>query len=403
MGASKSSSRGFTLIELMTALALGLLVTGAAVKLYSTGVDATWVISQRAEMQQDLRAAETMLLKDISLAGAGLTQISGESIPLPNSSGNPIYGCSAGPVCPPNGSIVYPSISGGPPTLYPLMPGYQKGITPPGAVNPSDIITIVYSDTTLALNCYSGTANPITFNSTGNQLTFEAPANPPPSGCVLPAGLTYPQALNNSVNGLQPGDLIMVGPSANGSLIGVGEVTAISGPAGAPTPCTGSPTCTGGSSYVVTFANGDTLNINQAGATNDLTGTKTSTAGVPVTRIYVITYYLKNWTDAAGSTTTILYRQVNGQPAVPLVDNIANMQFTYDSYNSDGTLLNASGDGGESGGTSPNLIRKVNIAHLTIHGQLYGIKSSLMATQGFQSFDVQTSISARNMSYSNRY
>ena len=93
------------------------------------------------------------------------------------------------------------------------------------------------------------------------------------------------------------------------------------------------------------------------------------------------------------------------QAAVPLVDNIANMQFTYDTYNSNGTLLNADGNGGETAlpPVSPSLIRKVNIAHLTIHGQLYGAKSSLMATQGFQSLDVQTSISARNMSYNNRY
>jgi len=65
--------------------------------------------------------------------------------------------------------------------------------------------------------------------------------------------------------------------------------------------------------------------------------------------------------------------------------------------------LNATGDGGESIGVSPNLIRKINIVHLTIHGQLSGVRSSLMATQGFQSFDLQTSLSARNMSYNNRY
>jgi prepilin-type N-terminal cleavage/methylation domain-containing protein len=404
---SNSSSRGFSLIELMMALALGVVITAAAVKLYSTGMDATWVVQQRAELQQDLRAAEGMLLKDISLAGAGLTQLPGESIPLPYST-TPTYGCSAGPVCPPNGALNYPCIGGAcgaafPPTLYPIMPAYQKGITPPGSVTPSDIITVVYSDTNLALNCYSGAANPITFNATGNQLTFMAPPNPPPPSCVLPPNLVYPQALNNTVNGLQPGDLVMVGPSTTG-LLAVGEVTSVAGPTGAPTPCAGAP-CAGGSQYVIGFGNNDTLELNQSGQANDLTTTKASAAGVPVTRIYVITYYLQNWVDAGGNTTTILYRQVNGQPAVPLADNIANMQFTYDTYNSNGTLLNADGNGGETAvpPVSPSLIRKINIAHLTIHGQLYGTKSSLMATQGFQSFDIQTSISARNMSYNNRY
>jgi prepilin-type N-terminal cleavage/methylation domain-containing protein len=403
----KLSSRGFSLVEMLLALAVGLVLLGAGVQLYSSAVDAIFVVQQRAEMQQDLRAAEDMLLNDIKLAGSGLTGITGESIPLPVSLGAPIYGCSIGPTCPPNGSLSYPCIGGAcsvafPPTLYPLLPGYRKGITPPGSSTPSDVVTVVYSDSSLALNCYSGTANPITFTNGGNTLTFMAPANPPP--CPLPSGLTYPQALNNPVNGLKPGDIIMVGPSANNSLLGIGEVTSVA-PANPnntpPTPCAGSP-CAGGSTYTVTFANGDTLNLNQSGAANDLTATAASTPGVPVTRILVITYYLKNWTDAAGNVTTILYRQVNGQPAVPLADNIANMQITYDTYNSAGTLLNASGDGGEAAGVAPNLIRKVNIAHLAIHSQLYGVRSGYMS-QGYQSFDVQTSVSTRDMSFNQRY
>jgi hypothetical protein len=146
--------------------------------------------------------------------------------------------------------------------------------------------------------------------------------------------------------------------------------------------------------------------MNQAGQLNDLTTQFAFPVGggqlanLVANRIYVITYYLKNQTDASGYTTTILYRQVNGQPAVPLVDNIANMQFTYDTYDAAGALLSGTQ---VPAGDSPNLIRKVNIAHLTIHGQIYGTKSSLMATQGFQSFDVQTSISTRNMSYNQRY
>jgi hypothetical protein len=194
----------------------------------------------------------------------------------------------------------------------------------------------------------------------------------------------------------------MIGPSGNVTVIG--EVTSVSPsnlsntPA---TPCTGNP-CTGGSTYTVTFANGDTLNLNQAGATNDLTNISGAAAGVPITRLLVVTYYLANRTDAAGNVTTILYRQVNGQAAVPLVDNIANLQFTYDTYDTSGNLLNATGDGGESGGISPNLIRKVNLAHFTIHSQLCGVRGGYMA-RGYQSFDVQTSMSTRNMSYNNRY
>jgi len=288
------------------------------------------------------------------------------------------------------------------------MPGYQLGITPAGSATKSDLITVVYSDTTLALNCYAGSVagaggataanNGITFNATGNVVTFTAPVSPPPSSCVMPPGIAYPQALNNTVNGLQAGDVLLFGPNASGVAY-VGEITTAPAASGA--------AATPGSQYAYTFANGDTLNLNQAGAANNMTKLAPAGGGqvasLQANRIYIITYYLANWVDAGGNTTIILYRQVNGQPAVPLVDNIANLQFTYDTYDASGDLLNQTGDGGESLGVSPNLIRKVNIAHLTIHGQVYGTKSSLMATQGFQSFDVQTSISARNASFNNRY
>ena len=70
--AHTTSDRGFTLIEMMISLAVGLVIVGAAVQLFSRGVNATWLISQRAELQQNARASSNLLNKDISLAGAGL-------------------------------------------------------------------------------------------------------------------------------------------------------------------------------------------------------------------------------------------------------------------------------------------------------------------------------------------
>jgi len=393
---TKSSARGFTLLELMVSLALGLLIVGAAVKLFSQGVDATWVVAQRAEMQQDLRATETLLVKDVSLAGSGLTGVPAETIALPNALGTPIIGCdqsgtAAG--CPPNGGVAYPCIPTGgcTPSLYPIMPAFQAGIRPPGSTTNSDLVTVVYSDTNLAMNCYS-----VVFNATGNVLTFTAPPNPPPASCILPPGLAYPQALNNVANGIQPGDVILVNNQVGtSSAFAVGEVTTITGPVGPPAP---------GTQYVLTFANGDALNMNQSGAANDLTALKAG-VGTVANRIFVITYYLRTIADPTGVTTgtVILYRQVNGLTAVPVADNLANFQFTYDTYDAAGNPLNGVGDAGAALGISPNLIRKVNVTHLTMHSQLAGTRSTLMATSGFQSFDLQTSISARNVSYKNRY
>jgi hypothetical protein len=387
---SKSRALGFTFIELMTAMALGLLIVAGAVKLFSQGVDATWVVSQRAEMQQDLRAVQNMMTKDISLAGAGL--ISGQGISLPSGTGTtPIYGCDQSGLasgCPPNGGVKYPcaSLVGSCiPTLYGLIPGFAQGIIPPGSTTVSDLITVAYSDTIFALNCYT-----VTFTAPGNVVTFTAPANPPPSSCTLPPGLVFPQAINNTAVGLQPGDLILFQNSKGPA---VAEVTLV----------------TGNGPWNVTFANGDPLQMNQSGAANDLTQISgfpaTPVAGTVANRIFVITYYLKVNPDPTGITkgTPVLMRQVNGRTAVPAAENVINTQYTYDTYSTTGGLLNQLPDGGESLGVSLNLIRKINIAHLTIRSQLDGSRSTLFATNGFQGYDVQTSISARNLSYQNRY
>jgi hypothetical protein len=172
-------------------------------------------------------------------------------------------------------------------------------------------------------------------------------------------------------------------------------------------------TANGGGNYTIAFAGGDPLNMNQpAAASSDLAqlacGPAPATAcpaTATATRIFAISYYLWMMPDplGVGAGTPTLMRQVNGQTPVPVQEGVVNLQFTYDTYNANGTLLNAIGDGGYSTGTSFNLIRKINLVHLTTRSQVSGAKSGLMITNGYQTFDTQTSISARNLSYQNRY
>ncbi len=385
---STHSGRGFTLIELMVSLALGMLVVGTAVQLFSQGLDATFVVSQRAEMQQDLRAASNLLLKDISLAGAGMPP--GQGVALPSNTGTTsIYGCDQVGNCIPGGGIAYPcSTNVGPciPTLYGIIPGWQLGITPPGSPVKSDVITIVYSDSVFALNCYT-----VTFPVGGavNPVTFTAPVPTPPT-CALPPGLVNPQAVNDPVVGLQAGDLVLFQNTlAKGTGQAIAEVSNAGGGAGV---------------YAVNFLNGDPLHFNQSGAAaGDLaqivTGNNTT-----ATRIFVISYYLKLLPDplGVGPGIPVLMRQVSGHLPVPTAENVVNLQFTYDTYDALGNLLNAQGNAGYPG-TSLNLIRKINVTHFTIRSQVSGARSYLMTTNGYQSSDFQTSISARNLSYQNRY
>src|SRR5712692_7187915 len=87
----QNSSRGFTLVELMAALFVGLIILASATYLFSQALKASFVISQRAEMQQNGRAAVGLTSKDISLAGAGLP-VGG--VQLPTATGtNSKYGC----------------------------------------------------------------------------------------------------------------------------------------------------------------------------------------------------------------------------------------------------------------------------------------------------------------------
>ena len=394
-----NSSRGFSLIELLVALAVGSLVVGAAVQLFSQGMAATFLVSQRAVMQQDLRATSDLLFKDLSLAGAGLPSATG--IALPSQAGKPIYGfapsCGANNNCVPGGGIAYPCSSALVPpcipTLYGLIPGYRLGITVPGSPNPSDVTTVVYTDTVFSLPCY--TVQTITAAA----VTVQLPA-PLPATCLLTPPLLAPQAVNDPVIGLTPGDLVLVQSTVGGnSATAVGEVTNV--------------TANGGGNYTIAFAAGDTLNMNQPAApTANLALLACAPApAVPcpatatATRIFAISYYLWMMPDplAVGPGTPTLMRQVNGHTPVPVQESVVNLQFTYDTYNAAGALLNAVGDGGYSLGTSFNLIRKINLVHLTTRAQVAGVKSNLNITNGYQTFDVQTSISGRNLSYQNRY
>jgi type II secretory pathway pseudopilin PulG len=367
------TSSGFTMIELLVSLALGIIVVAAAVRLFTSALNATFTVSQRAEMQQDIRAAQNMLTADIGMAGAGMP--SGGVALATGTSHNPQYGCDQSPKCylgkSNSSAVAYPGNY-----LYGIVPGYQKGITLNAAQGATDVLTVDYTDTTLALNCYQ-----ITFvNSNATSVKFSLPATPLP-GCTN----ATTQAVTDSAVGLTPGDLVMI---TNGSNVAIAEVSSATG--------TSSP-------YTVTFTDNDVLYFNQSTATTgDIKQTASSVGSIATNavanRVLVITYYLDTMADPTGlsSATPRLMRQISGHTPVPLAENIANLQFTYDTYDSNGNLEVGLGDAGASLGVSPTMIRNVNIAHMTLRSQVPG-------TTGYQGFDVETSVSARNLTFSNRY
>src|ERR1700683_3008199 len=190
MGAPHNSSRGFTLMELMISAAIGAVLIVTAADLFSRAMKASWITSQKSELQQDFRAASNIMQRDISMAGAGaLGQqgLSTSSVGLPASTGTlPVYPCSGlttrNYI---NGApVAYPTASGAPtiPFLYSIIPGPNLGITINAAQGATDIITIVSADVSLALNCYTSS-----INAAGTVVTFQL-HSPLTSTCILSPG-----------------------------------------------------------------------------------------------------------------------------------------------------------------------------------------------------------------------
>jgi len=392
---SKHSTKrkgGFSLLEMVIAMALGLIVLGVAVKLYIQGVGATWTVSQRAELQQDFRAASNMLTKDLSLAGAGLTP--GAAIALPSGS-IPEYGCDQTPTCYLNGAAGTYPVRSGTPYLYGLIPGYNLGPTLLAAQGPTDVVTVVYTDSSFYLNCY------VPSLTTAKQVTFSQPTGGWTNTGCLPNGLATPQAVNDTAVGLTSGDLVMM---TLGSTTVVVEVT------GAVTTGTDG---SGHTTYTVPFANGDALKMNQTASGYLLNSINSSTTGsysaapcggTGPCRLLVITYYIDNTVSPPR-----LMRQVSGHSPIPVAENVANLKFSYDLFNSSTnspavgcTNPGATPDGcsvsGASSGLLPNQITKINIVNMAIDSTL-----SSAVGNGYQGLALQTSVSARNLTYTNSY
>src|ERR1035438_6605636 len=201
--------RGFTLLELMIAMALGLIVMAAMTSLFKTGMNSTMLVTQRAETQQNMRAAIDLMVKDISMAGAGLPS-GGIQLPTGVGSSATKFGCDQAGAChiPAHN---YPSTN----YMFGVLPGFSNGVeanavipAAPAAIN--DSITSIYADYNFPLFEYD-----VTFPVPGNGGSISLA----PNASFVPA----PPAIN-SAGGIQVGDLIMISNTAGTA---VGEVTGI--------------------------------------------------------------------------------------------------------------------------------------------------------------------------------
>ncbi len=367
---TQKAARGFTLLELMVSMAVGLIAMAAMAMLFKSGMNATMMVTQRIDTQENMRAGMDLMVKDISLAGAGLPS---GGIQLPYGVGNngiSKYACDQTGTChvPNNTYPTGPTFSN---YMYGIIPGYQDGVENnaviPAAPAPafSDSITVVYCDLNFPLWQYN-----VNFvaGTKGGQATL-----------TPQAGYTPPSITSNG--GLNQGDIIMI---SGGSTTAVGEITTYSASSGSP-----------GATGSLTFANADPLNINQSGAASgNLNALATSLAGGAgvAYRLFVITYYLT--VPAAGQTPRLM-RQVNGLTPAPVADDIINLQFAFDNFNSATGALDANQPNPLGSAESPNNIQKVNIFMMG--------ESTINNQKNSQNLYLATDVSASNMAYRDPY
>jgi Tfp pilus assembly protein PilW len=377
MPIAKSES-GYSLLELMIASAIGVIVVMAMTQMFRVGMNATFTVTQRAETQENMRAAVELMTKDISMAGAGLPS---GGLQLASGSGASKVACNQSGTCyvP---ADTYPTGN----YMYGLLPGYGNGVenasvitSAPAAVN--DSITSIYCDYNFPLTNFT-----FTFPSQ-TQATVALIAGP---NSAMPENILAP-------GGLNVGDLLFFQVTTPGAgTAGSNQGTSAAQTAAVVAEITGLP-----SSTEILFAPADALNFNQTGP-NSLANTIATLGSalgggntVTACRLKAVTYFLQ--VPPAGGTvqTPRLMRQVNGLTAVPVADNIINLQFSYDVISSTSGLMNANLSNPIAAGDSPALIQKVNI---WIMGQ--------SLTQGgtrSQSMYLASSVSAGNMSFCNSY
>jgi len=390
---TKRKLTGFTLIELMIAMAVTMILLYAAVITFRDASQTNQVVTQAADMSDNLRNGLDMIQTDLQQAGSGIPT---GGIPIPFTSNNSTT-APCGTTAPPsrpilNGKTTFPPCNS---TFPGVEPGQAMGplITAPDATagnvsNPNsytDEITMFYADN-LGLD-----SKPI------NALASANPVNPGcPNGSLTLNGTTLSAVFDGSTlnsngnyncvnfvkNGItiNPGDLIMFSNTLGEAVLAVTSV----------------------SNQTLTFSSGDAFNLNgrtEAGGTikqlepNGCGGTNSCFANTTATRIWMVSYYLDNVTSPP---YVRLIRQVGFGTATPVGETLENLQFTYNFVDGD---TNPANQPGVPAGDSESQIMSVNV--------YLGARSSYEVHQGntthFSRNNLMTQVSLRSMAYHNRY
>jgi prepilin-type N-terminal cleavage/methylation domain-containing protein len=381
---------GFSLIELLVAMAILTVVIGVAVNVLVQTQRTTDGIAQMANTQENLRAGMHFLVRDLTQAGEGIPT---QGISVPNTAA----GTSA--INRPGIAGVFP---GSPTVLSAVIPGFTWGPAATtvnaqtGAVlagGPTDTITLFYADNALISSALGpgGTAPPLL---SAFPVTQAAPAAPVCTGAIAATGLTVVLAapcftMPGTPTPIQVGDLILFS-NINGTAIEY--VTGVAG-------------------TTITFAAGDPAGFNQTALPNGTVASiNASVVPTVISRVYMVTYSIN---IAINPSRPQLIRQVN-YPGVPaaapanppqqLADCIEDLNFTYDIIGSVapvGTYALGPGDAPTpNGGDTPFQIRAVNV--LLAGRSEYPVVSGTGVLAFFRN-NLTTQVSIRSLAFVNQF
>jgi prepilin-type N-terminal cleavage/methylation domain-containing protein len=368
---------GFTLIEMLVAMAVTTIALAAAVLAFKDSTKANTNVSQTSDMSDNMRAGLNLIVQDLIQTGTGIPT---GGIAIPNTINK--AGCNVGnPVNRPPAvlNLTFQGPNAATPGCNVILPAIEPGnalgptiTSPDGTKSPAtDIITVMYADNTLALvqKPINGAACPAgSIAKDGSTITFDP-------GCVTIGGAGIP---------VNSGDLLMIYNANNPNGI-LQTVTSVNG-------------------ETLGFAPGDPFNLNGR-TTTEANGTILSlqnlTAGVPdgtypvtsCTRIWMVTYFLS--VPAADTAHPMLMRAVNFNTPQPVAETLENLQFAYNL--ADGTKPAPVNQFSVPAGDTENQIRSVNI-----YMGARSTTTSAMSNQYIRS-NLATQVALRSMAYFNNY
>ncbi|HTR48740.1 MAG TPA: prepilin-type N-terminal cleavage/methylation domain-containing protein [Verrucomicrobiae bacterium] len=325
---------GFSLVEIMVAVTIVLIVVAATLGTLTSAINATQAISLMADTQENLRAGMNYMVRDFLQAGEGVPQ---GGITIPNTAGLSAVN-RPGPGTP---AVTFGTFTTSWTALPAVTAGYQLGPATATSGFKSDIVTLLYADTTLQdVNGHWLNEFPIYLAPSGGGAAGCAAANPnpAPAGTITTsAGTTTVKfdasciVVNNGNTGLNAGDLIML---QNNNTIGDGSLTATntdiadtSGHMALLTVSSVNP-----ATNTITFSAADAFNLNASGAASGTISQIQTPPGsgtfptTTATRYWMITYFIDN----TNPQRPLLMRQVNMNQPQAVGEVIENLQIFYD-------------------------------------------------------------------------